>query len=383
MARLVGLGLAAALIAGALVFFFILPARIDRSMNQIVPHAPYEVGAEAKTLHATLRLADLHDDALLWDRDFLKRQVRGHTDAPRLIDGGYRLQVLAAVTKTPKNLNYDRNNADSDNITPLVIAQRWPAKTWTSLAERALHIADRADRAAARSDGAVRVIRTRSDLDAGIAGGGLNVILGTEGAHPLEGDLGNLDRLYDAGYRILGLQHFFDNDLGGSLHGVSGAGLTDFGRAAVLAAWGKGMIVDVAHSSEAVVRDVLTLTDAPLIVSHTGLRGHCDSPRNLPDALMKEIAARGGLIGVGFWDGAVCEASVEEIAKAIVYAVDLLGADRVALGSDFDGATTVPFDASEAAVLTNALLRAGLDEAAIRAVMGENAIRFFSERLPE
>ena len=143
------------------------------------------------------------------------------------------------------------------------------------------------------------------------------------------------------------------------------------------------MILDVAHSSEAVVRDALALTAAPVIVSHTGFRGHCDSPRNLPDALMKEIAARGGLIGVGFWDGAVCEASVEEIAEALVYAVDLIGAERVALGSDFDGATTVPFDASEAAVLTEALLKAGLDEAAIRAVMGENAIRFFSERLPE
>lgn len=383
MARLIGLALAAALTAGALMFFFVLPARIDHSMNQIAPHAPYAIGAEAKTLHATLRLADLHNDALLWDRDFLKRNGRGHADAPRLIDGGYRLQVLAAVTKTPKNLNYDRNSGDSDNITPLVIAQRWPAKTWTSLAERSLHIAARADRAEAQSGGAVRVIRTRSDLEAGIADGGLNLILGTEGAHPLEGELGNLDRLYDAGYRILGLQHFFDNELGGSLHGISGAGLTDFGRAAVLAALGKGMILDVAHSSEAVVRDVLELATAPVIVSHTGLRGHCDSARNLADSLMKEIAARGGLIGVGFWDGAVCEASVVEIAEAIVYAVDLLGADRVALGSDFDGATTVPFDASEAAVLTEALLKAGLDEAAIRAVMGENAIRFFSERLPE
>lgn len=383
MARLVGLVLAAALIAGALVFFFVLPAQIDRSMNKVVPHAPYEVSAEAKALHATLRLADLHDDALLWDRDFLKRQTRGHADAPRLIDGGYRLQVLAAVTKTPRNLNYDRNSADSDNITPLVIAQRWPAATWTSLKERALHIAALAASAEARSEGAMRIIRTRSDLDAGIAAGRLNLILGTEGAHPLEGDLSNIDRLYDAGYRVLGLQHFFDNELGGSLHGVSGAGLTVFGRDAVLRAQEKGMIIDVAHSSEAVVRDVLALSDAPVIVSHTGLRGHCDSPRNLPDALMQEIAARGGLVGVGFWDGAVCEASVAEIAKAIVYAVGLLGADRVALGSDFDGATTVPFDASEAAVLTDALIEAGLGEAAIRAVMGENAIRFFSERLPE
>lgn len=379
MAKLLIRVAALLMIAAATIFFFILPGRIDKSMNKVVPHAPYEISDEAQALHATLRLADLHDDALLWDRDFLARNARGHTDAPRLLAGGYRLQVLAAVTKTPKNLNYDLNRADSDNITPLVIAQRWPAKTWTSLVERALYVARRADEAARRSKGEVRVARRRGDLS---LERGLTVVLATEGAHPLEGELENIDRLYGAGYRILGLQHFFDNELGGSLHGVSGAGLTDFGRKAVAAATAKGMIIDVAHSSQAVVRDVLGATDRPLIVSHTGLRGHCDSPRNLPDNLMQEIAAKGGLIGVGFWDGAVCEPTTASIAAAIVYAIGLVGAEHVALGSDYDGATTVPFDASEAAALTDALLKEGVDESTIRAVMGENAIRFFSENLP-
>ncbi len=377
------LGVISALAAAALAaFFFVIPARVDAGMNRVLPHAPYAVSDEAAALHKTLRLADLHDDALLWDRDFLKRQTRGHSDAPRLADGGYRLQVLASVTKTPRNLNYSENDAASDNITPLVIAQRWPVKTWSSLAERALHHALIAERAAARSKGAVAVIRTPEDLDAAMKSGALGVILATEGAHPLEGDLANIDRLYGAGFRVLGLQHFFDNELGGSLHGRSNGGLMAFGRAAVAAAGRRGMIIDVAHSSEAVVRDALSMATGPLIVSHTGMRGQCDSERNLPDDLMREIAARGGLIGIGFWDGAVCEASLGAIAGAIVYAVETLGAGHVALGSDFDGATTVPFDASEAAALTDALLKAGLSEADIRAVMGENAIRFFADHLP-
>lgn len=375
MIRIVAL----AILVAATIFFFILPGRVDRSMNKVVAHSPYEISDAAKALHARLRLADLHDDALLWDRDFLARNARGHTDAPRLVEGGYRLQVLAAVTKTPKNLNYDLNKGDSDNITPLVVAQRWPTKTWTSLAERALHVAHRADEAARRSKGGVMVAQSRGDL---ALDAGLTVILATEGAHPLEGRIENVDRLYDAGFRVLGLQHFFDNELGGSLHGVSGAGLTEFGREAVAAAIAKGMIVDVAHSSERVVRDVLAATDRPIIVSHTGLRGHCDSPRNLPDDLTKEIAAEGGLIGVGFWDGAVCEPTIPAIVAAIVYAIGLVGEDHVALGSDFDGATTVPFDASEAAALTDGLMKAGLPEATIAAVMGENAIRFFTENLP-
>jgi microsomal dipeptidase-like Zn-dependent dipeptidase len=374
--------IALALSIGAVVFFFIVPARVDRSLNRVVPHEPFEIGDEARLLHGQLRLADLHDDALLWDRNFLKRNGRGHTDAPRLSDGGYRLQVLAAVTKTPKKLNYDRNTGDTDNITLLSMAQRWPPRTWSSLTERALFIAQKLRRYAAHSDGGLRLVRTRGDLSAHIDQSGLNVILATEGAHPLEGDLANIDRLYDAGYRVLGLQHFFDNELGGSLHGVSGGGLTEFGRAAVEAAIQKGMIIDVAHSSEAVVKDVLALTDRPFIVSHTGLRGHCNSPRNFPDDLMREIAAHGGIIGVGFWDGAVCEPTVEAIVQAIIYATTLVGPDHVALGSDFDGATTTPFDASEAAVLTDGLIKAGVDDATIRSVMGENAIRFFSENLP-
>jgi microsomal dipeptidase-like Zn-dependent dipeptidase len=374
--------LAAVLLIAAGAFFLVIPKRVDAGMNQIVPHTPYAIGEGAAALHSTLRVADLHNDALLWDRDFLQSQTRGHSDAPRLVKGRFRLQVLSSVTKTPRNLNYAENDAASDNITPLVIAQRWPMKTWGSLAERALHHAALAESAAKRSNGGLALVRTKPELAAALDSGAIAIVLATEGAHPLEGDLANLDRLYDAGFRMLGLQHFFDNELGGSLHGFSNAGLTDFGRAAVIAAEERGMIIDVAHSSEAVVRDVLAIAKDPLVVSHTGMRGHCENDRNFSDGLMREIAARGGLVGIGFWDGAVCEATVPSIAAAIVYAIETLGADHVALGSDYDGATTVPFDASEIAALTDALLKAGVSEDNIRAVMGENALRFFADHLP-
>ncbi len=371
------------LAAAAGAFFFIIPSRVDAGMNKVVPHAPYAVSDEAAALHRGLRVADLHNDALLWDRDFLKRNTRGHSDAPRLAEGRFRLQVLSSVTKTPRNLNYGSNDASSDNITPLVIAQRWPMKTWTSLAERALHHAALAENAAKRSNGAVAVVRTRSDLAGALDGGTLAVILATEGAHPLEGDLVNIDRLYDAGFRMLGLQHFFDNELGGSLHGISNAGLTEFGRAAVIAAGERGMIIDVAHSSEAVVRDVLAITKGPLVVSHTGMRGHCENDRNFSDDLMREIARRGGLIGIGFWDGAVCDISPAGVAKSLRYAIDLVGADHVALGSDYDGTTTVAFDASESVALIDAMLKAKFTHEEIRKVGGENAIRLLSALLPE
>lgn len=376
----------ALLLAAAGFIFFILPARIDADMNVVTPHEPYALSDEAVSLHDTLRVADLHSDMLLWMRDPTRWNDRGHTDLPRLRAGGVALQVFSSVTKTPSGQNYDSNTADSDDITALAIVQRWPMRTWDSILERAVYHADRLNRLADRDD-SFTVVRTRADLEAVLAARetdptAMAGLLETEGAHPLEGQIGNVDVLWDAGYRMLGLQHFFDNELGGSLHGVSEAGLTDFGREVIRRMDERGLIIDVAHSSPQVVEEVLAMTDSPLVVSHTGVHGHCEVKRNIPDALMQRIAAGGGLIGIGFWADVTCDDSPEGVAAAIMAAIDLVGIDHVALGSDYDGTVTTTFDASEYAVLTDRLLAAGLSESEIRQVMGENAVRFFLENLP-
>ncbi|PWG68384.1 peptidase M19, partial [Enterococcus hirae] len=77
-----------------------------------------------------------------------------------------------------------------------------------------------------------------------------------------------------------------------------------------------------------------------------------DQGRNLDDALMQRVASEGSLIGIGYWEGAVCDPSPAGIVKSIRYAIDLLGIDHVALGSDYDGATAVLIDTSELAILT-------------------------------
>lgn len=378
-----GLALAVLLIIAAYVFYGVLPQRFDRTHNVVLDHNPYVVSNEARALHETIPVADLHSDMLLWRRDPLKRNRRGQTDLPRLKEGGVALQVFTAVTKTPSNMNYEKNAADSDRLTLLMIAQAWPIQTWFSIYERAAYQASRLDDLERRASGDFVFVKSAGDLRRALDRGALAGVFGIEGAHSLEGKLENIDRLYEAGMRVMGLVHFFDNKLGGSLHGLSKEGLTPFGRDAVDYAAAKGIIIDVAHSSEQTVRDVLARTDKPIILSHTGLKGFCDSPRNISDDLMQAIAAKGGLIGVGFWDGAVCDPSIENVAAEIVYAVNLLGAEHVALGSDFDGTVTTTFDASELAALTQELMDAGLDDETIRAVMGENAIRFFLENLPE
>ncbi|MEM8771868.1 MAG: dipeptidase [Pseudomonadota bacterium] len=371
------------IVTGATLFFLIIPARVDNRMNPVLAHEPYRVSAEALALHETIPVADLHADTLLWMRDPVRRNNRGQTDIPRLIEGGVKLQVFTAVTKSPKGLNYEENEANSDDITLLAVVQRWPLPSWFSLFERAKHQARRLQRADKRYGPGFRMARSRDDLQRSLNMGALAGVFGIEGAHPLEGDIENLDRLYDEGLRVIGLQHFFDNELGDSLHGIDGGGLTEFGRQVVRRANEKRMIIDVAHGSEAVVRDVLALSTRPVIVSHTGIKGHCDTPRNVSNDLLKAVADAGGLIGVGFWDGAVCTPDLETIAEAIIYAVDLLGAEHVALGSDFDGTVATPLDASELPALTQALLDQGMDETTIRAVMGANAVSFFLEQLPE
>lgn len=268
------------------VLFYVIPVRIDAEGNAVTAHAPYDISPEARALHDTLDVADLHSDMLLWMRNPARRNNRGQTDLPRLREGGAALQVFATVTKSPPALNYEENTADGDDITALAIVQRWPVDSWGSIRNRALYQAGRLRRLDERDD-RFTVVRTRGDLEAVLAARAadrnvLGGILATEGAHPLEADLANIDVLWEAGFRMMGLQHFFDNALGGSLHGVSGAGLTPFGRDALVALVERGMIIDVAHSSEAVVRDVLALTDVPLVVSHTGIHGIARSPATSP-----------------------------------------------------------------------------------------------------
>lgn len=381
----VSLSLILLIILGAAAYVFgILVPQTDAKMNPVTPHAPYPVSSAAKALHADLLIADLHTDSLLWRRNPEKRWDRGHVDLPRLREGGVDIQIFSAVTKSPKGLNFDGNDEDApDDITLLAQVQLWPIRTWGSIYERAAFQAQRLQKIEKRSKNKLVIARTKSDLDQ--PAGTLVTLLLTEGSHPLEGKLENIERLYDEGYRAMGLQHFFDNELGGSKHGRSQAGLTDFGRKAVLEMERRNIMIDVAHSSNQTVRDVLATVKAPLFISHGGTISGCPKTanRNLPDDILKQIATRGGILGIGYFSGAICDVSPKGIAKEIIHAVNLLGEDAVALGSDYDGTVTTSLDTSELAAITHELLRQGLSEARIRKVMGENAKRFFAENLPD
>ena len=282
----------------ALVCFFIFgPEQFDRATNRVKRDIPLPaVSAKALALHKSLFVVDLHADPLLWRRDLIEIHDYGMVDLPRLQKGNVGLQVFGSVTKTPRGQNYDSNPSDSDMITYLAIGNLQPPATWTSLYQRSVYHADKLKDLERRSGGALRVIYSADDLDllsksrqAGqpVVGG----MLGLEGAQPIEGDIDKLDRLFAAGYRMVGLAHFFDNAVAGSMHGEEKYGLTDLGRQVVSRSEELGMIIDLAHSSNATVADVFDMATKPVVVSHGGVRSVCDANRILTDEQLGRLAA--------------------------------------------------------------------------------------------
>jgi len=253
--------------------------------------------------------------------------------------------------------------------------------------QRALHHARRLERFARDSGGRLVLVRDRGDLARLVAAREdgeqvVGALLALEGAHAMASDPANLERLFEAGYRMIGMSHFFDNAYAGSSAGVLKGGLTPLGRATLAEMERLGIAADLAHLSPAAVDDVLAHSTRPTVVSHGGVRGTCDNARNLSDDQIRRVAAGGGVVGIGYWAVAVCGLAPDDIARAIRHVVRRVGAEHAALGSDFDGATTVGFDASALPALTQALLDAGLSEADVRLVLGRNALRVLEATLP-
>jgi microsomal dipeptidase-like Zn-dependent dipeptidase len=384
---------------------------VDRHANLVEPDEPYEVSAEGRAFHETLRVVDLHSDALLLGRDILKRWDRGHTDVPRLIEGNVWVQCFATVTKAPIGLALEGPDqagieADStDLISLLASLDGWPPETREGpekLYQRALYEARRLERAERCSGGKIRILRNREDLREYLAERAANRdivagILCIEGAQVLHGDLEKLDRLYDAGFRMLGLVHFFDNEVGGSANGVERGGLTEFGKSVIRRMGELRMMVDLAHASEALITDVLAEVEQlpnppPVLVSHTGTYDSKPySVRHLKDHQIVSIIEAGGLVGLGFFMGEKHGMTVVGYARLTAHVAGLApdAASHLALGSDFDGLLTVPVDAADLNRVTDAMLRLE-DEGGshvftpdqVRGILGENALHFLDEALP-
>lgn len=385
--RLVGAGTLLLLGALALLAVTVVPPLAEARLNPVLAAPPYEVSEAARAVHRRLLVADLHADPLLWSRDLLARGTRGAVDVPRLAEGNVALQVFGLVTKTPRGMNYEGNDDSTDNILLVSLLQRWPRATWTSLTARALHQAAKLHDVAARSQGRFTVVHSREELAAFLARRAADPslvagLLAVEGAHALEGDVARVDALYDAGVRMISVAHFFDNEIGGSAHGVTKGGLTERGRELVRRMEQKRLVLDLSHASPRSFDEAIALSTRPVVVSHTGVRATCAGTRNLSDEQIRAVTGTGGLVGIGYWDSATCGTDAAAIARAIRHVRDLVGIRHVALGSDYDGAVKVPFDTTGIPLITQELLAAGFSEEEIGLAMGGNVLRLLGELLP-
>jgi len=286
----------------------------------------------------------------------------------------------------------------------------------------------------------IRLATTPAQALANRKAGLLSAMIGIENAYSLGHDLRRLDAAYDRGARYVGLVHVGDNDLCTSslpdtehgepaMNSPGDHGMTDFGRAVVKRANRLGIMVDISHASDRCVRDALAVSTAPIIASHSGARAVLDHPRNLPDDLLRAIAAKGGVIqavaykeflkkdpgreaaekklqeqvaheagdkeydsdkhdylpamakGMAEIEKKYPLPTVDDYVKQIRHMVDVAGIDHVGIASDFDGGGGITgwADASQTRNVTAALRRAGFSDGDIAKIWGGNLLRVWGE----
>jgi membrane dipeptidase len=368
------------------------------------------ISARARKLHFSSLVVDTHDDTtqrfLDPGFDIGARSATGSVDIPRMREGGlgaifFSIWIPSKVTG-PEAVN--RAMAQIDAVREQVSKHS-------------------KDLVLATTAGEIREARKN---------GKIAVLMGVEGGHMINSDLDVLHKFASLGVRYMTLTHsgnveWADASTDKTMHN----GLTDFGKNVIREMNRLGLMVDISHVSDKTFYDVLEVSKAPLIASHSSCRALCDAPRNMTDQMMKDLAAKGGVIQINYhvgflsqefrnvekahpeWEQTIaaeikqrCGAKegcqliegdritreyvaqgklprVEwtKIIEHIDHAAKVVGAEHVGLGSDFDGAN-MPYgmeDASKLPHITEALLRKGYSEGDIKKILGENTLRVMAD----
>jgi membrane dipeptidase len=328
----------------------------------------------ALRLVAERGVIDLHADTILWmryvDYDIAARHrnplprapLAGHVDLPRLREGGVRAQLFGIVTL------------------PLLGERGCAAAAIDSIRIFA--------REAVRLSTELALVRSRAELSSALSLGAVAGVLALEGAHALEGDLENLEGLYEAGLRSLGLAHFTSNRASPCAYGPGSSqekGLTDFGREVVRYCDERGIIIDLAHTGRGAFFEACRGAVRPRIVSHTGFSGVFPHWRNIDDEQLRAVADTGGVHGVIFAPRYLGQDGAAAVAAHILHGIRVAGEDSLAMGSDFDGFIIPCSDlpgADAFPYVADALLAAGLSEGTVAKILSGNALRVLEAGLP-
>jgi membrane dipeptidase len=376
-----------------------------------------DLAARAKKLHTEAIVVDTHLDAPdqlagKW-ADVATRGATDHFDIPRAKEGGLTAPFFSIYVAA----SYADHGA----------------------ARRALELIDLTHRVVDGHPADLVLADSAAGIRAAKKAGKIAILMGIEGGHAIEDSLGVLREMYRAGVRYMTLTHtntnhwadssgpFYEPDFDPKKSAVHD-GLSDFGKDVVKDMNRIGMIVDISHVSDATIRDVLAVSRAPVMASHSSCRAIANMPRNLTDDQIKQIAAKGGVVMINFGSGFLDQKSYDQFAAMLAkvkpeylrlkatYAKDpaklrsemqalknkqdkparavwtkvvdhiehvmtVGGEDAVGIGADYDGIDDVPDGLEDVSFLpriSEELLRRGHSEAQVKKVLGENFLAFFA-----
>ena len=359
--------------------------------------------AQAIRILSTVPLIDGHNDIAdairerggLDSVDFAVRQPKLMTDIPRLRAGHVGAQFWAAYVPVTTMDSGGRTHPATYALEQIDLVHRLCSKNARTLA----------------------MAYTAADVERNAAAGKTSCLIGIEGGHAIENSLGALRMFYKLGTRYMTLTHWRSLDWATASTDTARRGLSPFGTQVVLEMNRLGMLVDLSHVNDQTMSDALHASRAPVIFSHSSARALANHPRNVPDSILKLVAANRGVVMVNFnpgfvseavrawgdtvtarmerlraagadsaaradslkaWEAAGPHATLSQVADHIEYIRQIAGIDCVGLGSDFDGITEVPVgleDVSKFPDLIAELLRRGWTEADVKKVAGLNTLR--------
>ena len=338
----------------------------------VSPAAQGDFDARARALHRRYPLIDGHNDypwalrekdpGLSLDTfDIARPQPALHTDIPRLRRGGVGMQFWSVYV--PATL--EGSAAEKAVFEQIAVVHRM-MRRWPDTFELA---------------------RTADDAERIFRSGKIASMIGMEGGHAIDGSLETLRRAYAEGARYLTLTHSRNLPWADSSAGPPALdGLSAFGEEVVREMNRLGMLVDLSHTSQATMEDALRVSAAPVIFSHSSARGVTDHPRNVPDAVLRQLPKNGGVVMVAFVPAFVAadasRATLADVADHVDHIRAVAGIDHIGIGADFDGISEVVRgleDVSTYPALTAELLRRGYRDEDVGQILGGNLLRAWRE----
>jgi len=304
--------------------------------------------------HCDTALSVFESKADLYENNF-------HVDLKRLLSTGQRVQFFAAFVEPRSHMNNVLTNV--------------------------LSIIDVVYEAQEKYSDKIAVCKNSSDIENAVAGGKVAALLSIEGGECLNGELSVLRQLYRLGVRSMLLAWNYRNLLADGSSEKHGAGLSDFGRQVVAEMNRLGMIIDVSHLCEASFEDVLSLTQQPIIASHSNAKAICDHDRNLSDEQLLAVKKNGGVVGINFYPYFLTnsdKAGIDDIIRHIEHICSVTGEDHIGIGADYDGIECTPDGLSGAECLPalfDRMLQLNYSSTFIEKFAGQNFMRVIKQIL--